>query len=284
MNSDTYVLGTAAAELARLGRQHTIWREDTLSAWDRAGFGTGQWLLDLGCGPGFAALDLAERVGPAGTVLAIDNAPPYLQHLEQQAGNRGLAQIRTLQLDLGQAHPPEAIDAAIGRTQWDGAWCRWLAMFVPDPDALVSLAAQALRPGGRLVLHEYMQWDTFALQPEGEGLRRFVACCIGHWQANGGDPHIARRLPKLLEDQGLQLVSARSLMACEPNDGPKASWLQDFLSGYPQQLAAAGVWSPADQQALDADLEHARHHPSLWVTPALVEQIWQKPTSPASSR
>ena len=157
-------------------------------------------------------------------------------------------------------------------------------MFVPDPDALVSLAAQALRPGGRLVLHEYMQWDTFALQPEGEGLRRFVACCIGHWQANGGDPHIARRLPKLLEDQGLQLVSARSLMACEPNDGPKASWLQDFLSSYPQQLAAAGVWSPADQQALDAELEHARDHPSLWVTPALVEQIWQKPTSPASSR
>lgn len=284
MSAGTYVLGTAEPELARLGRQHAIWRADSLSAWERAGFGAGQRLLDLGCGPGFAALDLAGRVGPAGTVLAIDNAPPYLQHLEQQAGKHGLSQLRTLQLDLGQAHPPEAIDAAIGTARWDGAWCRWLAMFVPDPDALVGLAARALRPGGRLVLHEYVQWDTFALHPEGEGVRRFVACCIHHWQASGGDPHIARRLPRLLEAHGLQLLSARSLMACEPSEGPKARWLLDFLSSYPQQLAAAGVWSPADQQALNADLARARLHPSLWVTPALVEQIWAKPASPHASR
>lgn len=284
MNKGTYVLGTAEPELQRLGRQHAIWREDTLSAWDRAGFRAGQRLLDLGCGPGCAALDLAARVGPSGTVLAIDNAPNYLQHLEQQASARNLTQIRTLQLDLGQAQPPEAIGSAIGTAQWDGAWCRWLAMFLPDPEALVALAAQALRPGGRLVLHEYVQWDTFALHPEGSGLQRFVQCCIRHWQANGGDPHVARRLPKLLEARGLQLVSARSLMACEPSEGPKAQWLQDFLSSYPQQLAAAGVWSPADQLALEADLEHADRHPSLWITPALVEQIWEKAAPPEASR
>ncbi|MCS5705975.1 methyltransferase domain-containing protein [Synechococcus sp. FGCU-3] len=279
MSSDTYVLGTAEIELQRLGRQHAIWRDDTLAAWDRAGFREGQRLLDLGCGPGFAALDLAERVGAEGTVLAIDNAPPYLQHLEQQAGARKLTQLRTLALDLGQKQCAETIEATIGSAGWDGAWCRWLAMFVPDPEALVALAAQALRPGGRLVLHEYVQWDTFALHPQGEGLSRFVQYCIRHWQANGGDPHIARRLPKLLEAQGMQLVSARSLMACEPTAGPKARWLQDFLSSYPQQLAAAGVWSQADQQALEADLEHAQHHPSLWVTPALVEQIWERPAA-----
>lgn len=277
MSSDTYVLGTAEIELQRLGRQHAIWRDDTLTAWDRADFRKGHRLLDLGCGPGFAALDLAERVGEEGTVLAIDNAPPYLQHLDQQASARELTQLRTLALDLGQKQSAATIEATIGSAGWDGAWCRWLAMFVPDPEALVALAAQALRPGGRLVLHEYVQWDTFALHPQGEGLSRFVQCCIGHWQANGGDPHIARRLPKLLEAHGMQLVSARSLMACEPTAGPKARWLQDFLSSYPQQLAAAGVWSQVDQQALEADLEHAQHHPSLWVTPALVEQIWERP-------
>ena len=275
--ADTYVLGTAEAELQRLGRQHSIWRSDTRSAWDRAGFGRGQRLLDLGCGPGFAALDLAERVGPGGTVLAIDNAPPYLQHLQQQARSHRLGQLRTLTLDLGQRHGAALLESAIGCARWDGAWCRWLAMFLPDPEPLVALTARALRPGGRLVLHEYLQWDTFALHPRGEGLERFVQCCIRHWRANGGDPHIARRLPSLLAAHGLQLVSARSLMACEPSTGPKARWLQDFLRSYPRQLAAAGLWSPADQRLLQADLEHAGQHPSLWVTPALVEQIWERP-------
>ena len=43
-------------------------------------------LLDLGCGPGFASLGLAERVGAGGQVLAIDSAPAYLEHLEQLDG------------------------------------------------------------------------------------------------------------------------------------------------------------------------------------------------------
>jgi SAM-dependent methyltransferase len=276
---DTYVLGTTQTELERLGRQHTIWRQDTLTAWDRAGFREGQRLLDLGCGPGFAALDLAERVGRGGTVLAIDNAPPYLAHLQQQARAQGLHQLSTQLLDLGSHATAATVEATIGAGRWDGAWCRWLAMFLPDPDALVALAAQALRPGGRLVLHEYVHWDTFAVMPQGDGLKRFAECCIHHWQANGGDPHVARRLPQLLEARGLQLVSARSLMACEPTDGPKAQWLQDFVQSYAPQLTAAGVWSAANQQALEADLAQAQQHPSLWVTPALVEQIWEQPAA-----
>jgi SAM-dependent methyltransferase len=277
--NDTYVLGTTETERGRLGRQHAIWRADTFAAWDRAGFREGQRLLDLGCGPGFAALDLAERVGPQGAVLAIDNASPYLEHLQQEAQARDLNQLTTQLLDLGSRTSAETVATVIGTGQWDGAWCRWLAMFLPDPDVLITVAAQALRPGGRLVLHEYVQWDTFALYPQGQGLQRFVQRCISHWQTRGGDPHVARRLPQLLEARGLRLVSARSLMACESTEGPKAQWLQDFLQSYPAQLAAAGVWSAADQQALEADLEHARRHPSLWVTPALVEQIWEQPAN-----
>ena len=57
----------------------------------------------------------------------------------------------------------------------------------------------------------------------------------------------------------------------------KARWLQDFLGSYPAQLAAAGLWSPADQEALDTEISHAMAHPSIWVTPALIEMVWEKP-------
>jgi hypothetical protein len=150
-------------------------------------------------------------------------------------------------------------------------------MFLPDPSKLVKLVASMLRPGGRLVLHEYLHWDTYALYPRGRAVRLFVERCIQHWQAHGGDPHIARRLPALLEARGLRLLHSRSLMACCPSDQPKAVWLQDFLRSYAPTLASAGLWSSSEQAELDVEIHQAQVHPSLWVTPALVEMIWEQP-------
>ena len=271
--SSSYVLGSHGRERERLQRQHAIWRDDCISAWQQAGWGAGQRLLDLGSGPGFASLDLAQRVGPTGTVLAIDNASSYLEHLQTQACQSNLHQLHTLALDLNKASAAHALGAG----QWDGAWCRWVAMFLSDLDPLLDLITRALRPGGSLILHEYVQWDTFALYPRGAALGRFVSRCIQHWRDHGGDPHVAQRLPALLEGRGLRLKNCRSLVACSPSDAAKARWLQDFLGSYPDQLAAAGLWSPADQEALDTEISHAMAHPSIWVTPALIEMVWEKP-------
>ena len=60
---DAYVLGTQSHELERLQLQHSLWRPAAEEAWDRAGLSPGQRVLDLGAGPGFAAVDLARRVG-----------------------------------------------------------------------------------------------------------------------------------------------------------------------------------------------------------------------------
>jgi len=272
-SSATYVLGTSTGELERLDRQHRVWRDEAHAGWARAGFGPGQRLLDLGCGPGFAALDLAELVGSGGSVLALDNAEPYLAHLRQQASARRLPQLSTMACDLNA----EAATAPVGSDGHDGIWCRWVAMFLRDPEPLIALIARALRPGGRLVLQEYIQWDTFALVPGGEAVGRFVQRCITYWQASGGDPHIARRLPALLESRGLRLLEARSLQACEPASGAKALWLQDFLRSYSPQLSAAGVWSAQDQNQLEQELVRSHHQASLWVTPTLVEMIWERP-------
>src|ERR1051325_2260083 len=64
-----YVLGTNEEELARLGLQHRIWRPVALACWQKAGITIGSRVLDLGAGPGYAATDLAEIVGPNGKVV-----------------------------------------------------------------------------------------------------------------------------------------------------------------------------------------------------------------------
>src|SRR5205085_5527349 len=68
MSEKDYVLGTHDEELIRLGLQHRVWRPIVLDCWQRAGITIGKRVLDLGAGPGYAALDLAEIVGFSGEV------------------------------------------------------------------------------------------------------------------------------------------------------------------------------------------------------------------------
>src|SRR5215475_13462482 len=92
-----YILGTHDEEISRLALQHRVWRPRALDAWQRAGFTVGQTLLDLGCGPGSAALDLAEIVGPSGSVIAVDRSRRFLDALEAGRTRRGLGNIQALE-------------------------------------------------------------------------------------------------------------------------------------------------------------------------------------------
>src|SRR5439155_11319771 len=67
-----YLLGTHEEELARLGLQHRVWRPVVLDCWQRAGMTVGKRVLDVGAGPGYAAVDLAEIVGPTGKVIVLE--------------------------------------------------------------------------------------------------------------------------------------------------------------------------------------------------------------------
>src|SRR5580700_6817195 len=116
-----YVFGTHSAELERLGLQHRVWRPDVTDAWRRAGFTTGQTILDLGSGPGFLSMDLAEIVGPAGRVIALDRSGDFLNYLDAQATKNGLQNISTHCVNLDEEEIPSA--------QLDGAYARWLFAF-----------------------------------------------------------------------------------------------------------------------------------------------------------
>ena len=93
-SENEYVLGTHGDELGRLGLQHQLWAEYTTRAWERAGFGLGQKLLDVGCGPGYATFDLANRVGANGKVFAVDQSERFLGYLRSQGHE--VVVIRTL--------------------------------------------------------------------------------------------------------------------------------------------------------------------------------------------
>src|SRR5262249_24508868 len=150
-----YVLGTHDEEIVRLGLQHDVWRPRSSDAWRRAGFTAGQTLLDVGCGPGYATADLAAIAGPAGRVIGIDRSAGFLASARERVRLRGFDNAEFHELDLDeQPLPPGPVD---------GVWSRWVYAFLRRPRRLLERVAEQLRPGGTMVLHEYVDYGAWRL-------------------------------------------------------------------------------------------------------------------------
>src|SRR6266702_4603738 len=95
-----YVLETHNQELERLGVQHRAWRPVVLECWKNAGITTGSRVLDVGAGPGYATVDLAEIVGPNGKVIAVNRASNFVNDIQRAARSKSLSNIEVRELDL----------------------------------------------------------------------------------------------------------------------------------------------------------------------------------------
>jgi len=154
-----YHLGTSDEEFQRLGFQHQVWQAVTEQLWRKADFGYGQTILDLGCGPGFATMELARLVGPEGRAEAVDAAETFLKTLQNSLNAAGLSHVR---LQQGDAQKIPLADQSVDRV-----FVRWLMCFVPDPARVCQEIARVLRPGGQVVLWDYYNYlSVNVFQPQ----------------------------------------------------------------------------------------------------------------------
>jgi ubiquinone/menaquinone biosynthesis C-methylase UbiE len=105
-----------------------------------AGVRPGAHVLDVAAGAGDQSLDIAERVGPHGHVLATDLSPEILQFAAQRYAQAGHRHVETRASD-GQRLEVEA-------AQFDAAVCRLGLMLFGDPLQGLREMARALKPGG----------------------------------------------------------------------------------------------------------------------------------------
>ena len=63
---------------------------------DALSLAPGDRVLEIGAGPGYVSLALADRVGPAGVVYAVDRSAEALAHLERLQKERAVPQIRRI--------------------------------------------------------------------------------------------------------------------------------------------------------------------------------------------
>jgi len=264
-----YVLGTHDDELARLGVQNEVWRPYARLAWQRAGFGPGQTIVDMGCGPGWATLDLAALVGPTGRVIGIDRSRRFLDALTAQATARGLAHVQVVEQDLDEPRFPVS--------NVDGMWSRWVYAFVREPQALLARAVAALAPGGRLVLHEYSDYRAWKLTPRSDAFDGFVKGVMASWRDAGGEPDIGRALPGWLTDLGMEVESLTPLQFAPRPGDDLWRWPTVFIDVGVQRLVDLGRIDAAEAARIQAAYAALAHTPGAFqLTPTVLEVVAAK--------
>lgn len=117
---------------------------------DRRLIGSGDVVLDVGCGTGKSTRD-AARLAVHGSALGVDLSARMLERARERSRAEGLVNDRYVQGDA-QVH-------AFDQAAFDIAISCFGAMFFSDPVAAFTNIGNAVRPGGRLAL---LAWRELA--------------------------------------------------------------------------------------------------------------------------
>lgn len=112
--------------------------------------GAGTTWADLGAGDGAFTLALAQLLGPAARIYAVDRDPGPLARLERRARRERLS-VTTVRADFTQPFELPSLDA----NGLDGVLLANALHYVREPEPVLARIVASLRPGGRIVLIEY---------------------------------------------------------------------------------------------------------------------------------
>lgn len=113
----------------------------------------GSKVVDVGCGWGDTAIELAKMVGPTGFVLGLDCCDKFLEKGRKDAENADIKNIRFVVADV-QTNPFEP--------EFDLCFSRFGMMFFENPVVAMRNLRKALKPGGRLM---FITWRVIEDNP-----------------------------------------------------------------------------------------------------------------------
>jgi SAM-dependent methyltransferase len=243
-----YILGTGDDELHRLGVQHRVWSEHTHNAWLRAGVKAGARVLDLGCGPGHASIDLAKLVTSSGQVTGIDASPGFVEHINRYATEHSLYHL--------QARIGDAEHLLSPKEPFDVVYCRWVLCWLKNPESALQGIRRVLKPGGTLLIHDYFNWKSMTSGPRSFAIETMVQAAVASFEERHGDVDISARLPKMLGDAGFSVlhISVNQMIARGGGLDPALQWPLTWWRSYGRKLVSQNKLDAAVYEKAEADL------------------------------
>lgn len=255
--SSDYILGTSDEELARLGYQHQVWLDEAVWLWEKAAFGFGDKILDVGSGPGFAALDLARLVGLNGKITAVDNSEKFVTYLEQQIV---AANLQNVEIRLGDVQQLE-----LPGNYFDGAFARWLLCFVPEPEKVIAGVARALKTGGRFVVMDYYNYQSIRIYPRRESIEKLFAAYYKSVQMAGGNYDIAGVVPEMMTRNDFDIETIKPINRVAHAGSRIWKWVELFNQSFMPKLVESELLSEEEASEIRRDWMQLNQEPAAFL-------------------
>jgi ubiquinone/menaquinone biosynthesis C-methylase UbiE len=199
----------------------------------------GMRVLDVGCGLGNDAFELAAVVGPGGSVTGVDFSETLIAEAIKRAADRECH----VTFEVGDAQA-----LRFPSSSFDAVRAERVLMHVPDVSRALAEMPRVLRPGGRMTVLDF-DWETqFCDSPYKHTTRKIaVSFCDG--MKNGW---IGRSLPRLFREAGLSDISVSFDTAMISHD-----FFQFLLGGHVARAVANGILSQAEADRWWTDLARA---------------------------
>jgi ubiquinone/menaquinone biosynthesis C-methylase UbiE len=254
----TYVLGHDDAEIERLKRQADFYAPLTAQALRFAGIAPGMRVLDAGCGAGDVSLLISRLVGPAGEVIAVDNAPQAIATASDRLDALGVDNVHFIEGDLAVVELEAPVDAIVGRL---------ILQHVPDPVAVLRNLTRSLTCPGVVLFQEFDLAVTRS-EPPCPLAERMIELVRQAFARSGVDARPGFRLYDHFREAGLPSPELMSLGRIEAAPAPgSARMLVGVLTTLLPVIEATGVATAAE---IDLPTLPERLMTELAVTESLV--------------
>lgn len=237
--ASTYVLDPAwHAERERLTSLTELYDGTTIRLAEELGLAPGWRCAELGAGTGTVAQRLAERVGPGGSVLAVDTDTRFLDVLAD---------------DVLTVARQDVTDSPLPAGSFDLVHARLLFEHLPQRDAVLPAVTEALVPGGWLLVEDFHWITTSVIDPPNPVHARVTDACRTLMSAGGYDPAYGARLPRALAAAGLTDVGRSASSAIVSADRARGvpQW-ELLVEQLGPALLARGLVTEADLVAFTA--------------------------------
>jgi len=199
---------------------------------DLLGITAGERVLDVGCGSGVVTREIARRVGPRGRAVGLDPSPALLTVARELAQEADLG-------DRIEFREGSALQLPFPDCSFDAAVCVTVLSHVPGGEAAIPELARVLRPGGRVGVFD-LDTDMTAFTHSDRALTRRIVAASS--DALAVDGWLARRLPSLFEQAGLEDVRVRGFFPLETDP-------RSFYANLAERSADAAVKAGAITEA-----------------------------------
>jgi len=197
----------------------------------------GEQVVDIGCGPGLLAIELAKTVGTDGCVIGVDSSAPMI----------GLAEARCSQLSNVEFLECDATDLAVGDASADFVTCMQVLLYVADVEKALDEMFRVLKPGGRAIIME-TDWRSAVLNSNDEALTEKI---IEAWDRTVPSPRLPARLRPLLRQAGFSSIEI-DVIPLPSTDCTPGGYSMAMMSQCAQAACEQGtITEPEKQQWLD---------------------------------